>query len=227
VTSRFRLLTGLIGALLIGCGSGEPPSRADTHTAPPPARVLAADFADSVEFSDETIGAFYLHRVSVRSEHSTDTLAGVVTLRRPIIVGDSVVYGLIYDGVEVVAGFAYRPGTGVERFTWPETPIFGSTPTFAPDARHVAYAANDSMGVHPVVLSWPDRAIVLRGPSVYPLETDAGLDREAWTGPDSVEIQVDLTIHDDMKFRTLRYRADVSHRTAVSDTIMKNGALQP
>jgi hypothetical protein len=180
---------------------------------------------DSVAFQDDMRGVVYLRRVAVRTDRSTDTLRGIVTLQRPVVVGDSIVYGLIYDGVDVVAGgFRYQPGDGVERLAWPETPIFNTTPTFAPDARHVAYVAGDSEGVHPVILSWPQRAIVLRGPTVQPLQTDAGVDSEVWTGPDTVEIQVDLAIHGQAEFRTLRYRANVPRRAAVTDTIAKPNA---
>jgi hypothetical protein len=152
-------------------------------------------------------------------------LRGIVTLQRPVVVGDSVVYGLIYEGADaVVAGFRYQPAGGVERLAWPETPIFNTTPTFAPDARHIAYVARDSQGVHPVILSWPERAIVFRGPTVQPLQTDAGVDSEVWTGPDTVEIQVDLAMHGAAAFRTLRYRANVTRRAAVADTIAKPNA---
>jgi hypothetical protein len=174
-----------------------------------------------VAIQDDVIGTIYLHRVAVRTDRSTDTLRGVVTAQRPIVVGDSVVYGLIYDGVKAVAGFRYYAGGSVEQLPWPRTPVFNTTPSWSPDTRHVAYVAVDSLGVYPLILSWPERAIVLRGPTVSPLETDDVVDSEVWNGPDSVEIEVQLAIKGQPERRVLRYRADVARRTAISDTAIR------
>ena len=215
-TSSF-IVAGVL--LAVAC---EPAKRSD-HSYARPARVTAVDWVDSVAIHDDLNGVVYLRRVAVRTDRSTDTLRGVVTLQRPIVVGDSVVYGFIYDGIDVVAaGFRYQPGDGVERLAWPEAPIFNTAPAFAPDARHVAYVARDSQGVHPVVLSWPARAIVLRGPIVHPLQTDAGIDDEVWTGPDTVEIEIALALEGQQpERRILRYRADVARRIAISDTVIR------
>jgi hypothetical protein len=91
-----------IGAPLVAalaCGRADRSGQSDTLPARP-IRILAADLAASVAVEDDVSGTLYLHRVAVRTDRSTDTLRGVVTAQRPFLVGDSVVYGLMYDAYE-------------------------------------------------------------------------------------------------------------------------------
>ena len=173
--------------VMLGACTSEPPARA-TDT-------IRVELADSVRFENELIGVGYLRRVAVHTGAGVDTIDGVVTDQQPVIVGDSVVYGLVYDQQAVTAGFAYDVRTQTaQRLTLPHQLFPYSEPGLSPDGRHLAYLAMDSSGRgYGAVAAWPSGEVVYRGQPVKMLETDAGVDAVQWLDANRFEIRIDLS----------------------------------
>lgn len=204
----------------LGCGADARNTAGERlGTAPP--RVLSAVLADTVWYQDDLLGSAFLQRIVVRADGFTDTLAGVLSLQNPLIAGDSAVFGVGYDQGYPTDGFLYVARTRqLQRLPFPEPLLPGTVPTFALDARHLAYVAADSQGfAHPVVLSWPERHVVLRGPTVSLLETDAGVDVVRWVDHERVEVQIDLSMGESVSARTMVWSGNVRTRDGSTDTI--------
>ena len=116
-----------------------------------------------------------------------------MTDQQPVVVGDSVVYGLVYDQQAVTAAFAYDVRTRtVRRLTLPHQLFPYSAPRFSPGGSHLAYLAMDSSGQgYGAIAAWPSGRVVYRGPPVRMLETDAGVDAARWEDPERFEIRID------------------------------------
>ena len=217
--TRSCVLPALAVALLLACGGDRNGVESSRGT---PARdvgpITRVVLADSVLYSNELVGdSAVLRRVAVRVGGRADTLSDVLTAKEPLLVGDSVVYGFLYHENEVVAGFSYRPGRGVERLPFPRELQSTAIPELAPDGRHLAYLVADSGGyAHPEVVAWPSGELVLRGPSVRMLETDAGVDEVNWVSPTELEFLVRLS---HAVGGTMRLRADLQRGTTNVDTI--------
>lgn len=180
-------------AALAGCGPGDAPP---PPPPPPPAATPAVTVAlvDSVPFENALTDGV-LHRVAVRTAAGVDTLPGVLTAAMPVVVGDSVVYGLRREEDRHVGLFAFDARTRRTRpLPAPPDWVAFAVPRLAPDGRHLAYLAQDSAGRgHGTVVSVPDGARVYRGPAATMLETDAGVDAIDWPAADRFEIRIDLT----------------------------------
>jgi hypothetical protein len=156
---------------------------------------VRVQLADSVRFENELIGVGYLRRVAVRTEAGIDTLANIVTDQQPVVAGDSVVYGLIYDQQAVTAGFAYdaRAST-VRRLTLPSELFPYAAPKLSPDGRHLAYLAMDTAGRgYGAIAAWPSGGVIYRGQPVRMLETDASIDPASWLDANRFEIRIELS----------------------------------
>ena len=171
--------------VLLGACSNEPPARSNNG--------VRARLADSVRFENELIGVGYLRRVAVETGAGVDTIEGVVTDQRPVVVADSVVYGFVYDQQAVTAGFSYDVTTKtLRRLTLPHQLFPFSTPRLSPDGRHLAYLALDSSGRgYAAVAAWPSGEVVYRGQPVRMLETDAVVDAATWHDAARFEIRIE------------------------------------
>ena len=180
-----RIRWKLAGLPLAACTS-EPPARTD---------VVRVELADSVRFENELIGVGYLRRVAVHSAAGVDTIAGVVTNQQPVVVGDSIVYGFLYDQQAVTAGFAYDVRTQTtRRLTLPHQLFPYSEPRLSPDGSHLAYLAMDSSGRgYGAIAAWPSGQVVYRGQPVKMLETDAGVDAVRWQDSGRFEIRIEMS----------------------------------
>lgn len=178
------LLLGL--ALLPACDPDQGARGGDT---------VEARLVDSVRFENELIGVGYLRRVAVRTAAGVDTLEGVATDQEPVIVGDSVVYGLLYHQQSITGAFAYDVDTRtVRRLTLPEQLFAFSVPRFAPDGRHVAYLAMDTAGLgSAAVAEWPSARVIYRGPPARLLETDVPVDAVRWANARQFEITIEMS----------------------------------
>jgi hypothetical protein len=167
-------------------------------TSEPAARIgegVRVELVDSVRFENELIGVGYLRRVAVHTGASVDTIDGIVTDQQPVIVGDSVVYGLVYDQQAVTAGFAYDVRTQtVQRLTLPAQLFPFSQPRLSPDGSHLAYLAMDSSGRgYGAAARWPSARVIYRGQPVKMLETDVGVDAIHWLDTNRFEIHIDMS----------------------------------
>jgi hypothetical protein len=169
------------------CARGEPPEPAATE--------LAAVLVDSVPYANELADG-WLQRVRVTAGDRVDTLDGVLTRSPPVVVGDSAVVGLLAEENQVTGVFVYHAATGaVRRIPAPADWIPFAHPKLAPDGAHVAYLAQDRRDTtglgYGVVAAVPSMRVVLRGPGVRMLETDAGVDTIEWLDADRFEMRID------------------------------------
>ena len=173
--------------------------------------VQEVALVDSVPYSNALVGNAWLRRVAVRTtDGNVDTLAGVLTDQRPVVAGDSMVFGFLYDEDRVDGAFEYHSRNGsLQRRELPADLYEYSTPRFSPDGRWLAYMARDSAGLgFAVVARWPEGTPVHIGPKARLLETDAGVDRIEWRGPQIFEILIDLSMADSGGVQRVRGTVD-------------------
>jgi hypothetical protein len=177
----------MLAIVLLGACTSDPPPRSSGG--------IRVELADSVTFENELIGVGYLRRVAVHTAAGVDTLDGIVTHQRPVAVGDSVVYGLVYDQQAVTAGFAYDVRTQtVRHLTLPAQLFPYGEPRLSPDGRHLAYLAMDGSGRgYGAIAAWPSGRVVYRGQAVTMLETDAGVDAVTWHDAHRFEVRIDMS----------------------------------
>lgn len=162
-------------------------------TRPSPATgPLQVRLGDSVAFESDIDGGI-LRRVRVVAPDGTaTTISGVLVDDLPVIVGDSLVYGLETDSTDgdAVGVFAYDLRTRqVYRLARPADWLLWQRPRLAPDGQHVAYLAqrpSDSGRGYLAVVTVPSMAIVYRAPAVALLETDTQVAFINWIGPQMV-----------------------------------------
>jgi hypothetical protein len=176
-----------LAVVILGACSREPPAQTDDG--------VRAGLADSVRFENELIGVGYLRRVAVDTGAGADTIDGILTNQQPVVVGDSVVYGIVYDEQAVTAGFAYDvKARTTRRLTLPDQLFPYGEPRLSRDGRHLAYVAIDRSGRgYGAIAAWPSARVVYRGPAVRMLETDAGVDAVTWHDANRFEIRVDMS----------------------------------
>lgn len=174
----------VIAVLLLAC------ARNDTDAV----TNVRVELVDSVRYENELIGVDYLRRVAVHRDGRVDTLANVLTSQEPVVAGDSMVYGLLYDQQTVDGAFAFDVRTGAtERLTLPPELLRIGVPRLAPDGQHLAYAAQDSATGegYAAIARWPSGDVIYRSPKVRLLETDAGVDVVTWKDARRFEVRLD------------------------------------
>ncbi len=208
--------------IAIGTGSAACGAAACGGAGARDAVVQEVALVDSVPFHNELIGDAWLRRVAVRTAAGVDTLDGVLTDQRPVVAGDTLVLGLIYDQDRVAGAFEYAARDGALRLLdLPEGLYEYSTPRLSPDGRHLAFMARDSAGLgYAVVVSWPDGRVVYEGPKARLLESDGGVDRVSWRGADAFEVLIELSLA--YSLATQRVRGTVGGSVTV-DTLTGSG----
>ena len=187
MTHRFRD-AGLLGLLLAAAACGPPPT-----PGPVPAPAPRVQLVDSVAWEDEADEGV-LWRVEIRDGARVDTIPGVLTADRPLLLGGARLLGFA-AGDSGITAFEYDLGTRtVKRDSLPRDlhPFF-SAPAFSPDGRHIAYVVvpGDETG-YAVSRTWPGLELVWRSAAVRVPATDAaGGNQVRWLSPDTAEVVVE------------------------------------
>lgn len=197
------------GCAAFGAGAAERPNRA----------IREVTLVDSVHW-ETGLEEGLLYRIAVHYAAETDTLPGILTPHRPVVLGASVIYGLDYrDGV-AVRGFRYDAASrAVQFYPLPDDMAGWTAHALSPDARHLAYIARDSAGLlSAVIRAWPTGRTVYRSGWVAGYPSDVDYNSARWIAPGSYEIRIRLG--DDVSTeRYLRVRGSVHAEGAVADTI--------
>jgi hypothetical protein len=190
---RTRALILFIGALAVivsgACASGD--DRAATRI-----QVIDSAYAQSWEPMEDT-GTVY--RIAVVSRLGTDTVRNVVP-PAPIIVGDSLVIGLVQLSEDSSTPerqiFRLRLGQHrVETSPLPEDvwPSYQDV-LVSPDGRFLAYVGEDTTPANPgtygIVRDLRTGSIVVKGPGGGGCDCDDDYNHARWFAPDSFEIAV-------------------------------------
>ena len=219
----------VVGVLLVACQRSNGPQdqrssqsdATDTSDSTTRRQQPHAVLVDSVRYENDLTEG-YLCRVAVYTARGVDTLHGVLTTQEPIVVGDSMIYGIAQEEHLISDGYAYDARTGtLQRLALPADLARLAFPALSPDGQHLAYLAVDSAGFgYATIAAWPSRRIIYRGPAADLLETDAGVDFISWQDAHTFDIRLDLTVRLDR--RTQRVRGDVEHLDGVQiDTIAR------
>ncbi len=195
--------------LIAACGPGERATRpSPTSAAALPAGATSAPdghgqarartavrLVDSARTGDELgMDDVVSYRVEVAAAGRRDTLAGVRVQRAPVSAPDGAVHGVAVGPEGQAAGtFRYDPAN--RRLTRTPAPAdaspFFSELTLSPDARHIAYVAQESglvVRLWGVVRAWPDGRVVARAEPAPGYPSDVNYSRVRWTGPDTYEV---------------------------------------
>ena len=171
---RWLLLTALV---LCACRG----DARETTVHAPDRRVREVALGDSVPYRNELRDGV-LYRVIVATSDGTDTVPGVLTAQLPVRSGDTSVVGFRYEQDRVLGTFRYTPASRTVRTdSLPGDLLTYSTPRFAPSGRRLAYIGRDSAGRgYGVVVAWPARRVLHRGPPVVLLAGDGILEGIEW-----------------------------------------------
>lgn len=195
--------------MLAACGPGKPsPRPAPPRAAVPPAATapaanarrtgeagVAVRLVDSARTGDELgMEEVVSYRVEVTAAGRRDTLPGVRVQRVPVSAPDGVVHGVaVGPEGQAVGTFRYDPAT--RQLTRAPAPAdaspFFSELALSPDARHVAYVAQESEPVVRLwgaVRSWPDGRVVARATPAPGYPSDVNYSKVRWVGPDTYEV---------------------------------------
>lgn len=182
-----RVVFAFLAGLAAGACTVVPPDLAE-------GRYTAA-LVDSIRW--ETLDAqATLWRVEVRSDSAVDTIPGVLTDRRVVVVPLSGVEGFAFDTLRggITHGFRYDPSKRrVTKIVIAEDlaePM--AEPELSPDGRHVAYVAYRGTTARAVVRLFPRGRIVASGPEISVPAGDYAANDAGWTSPDSFTVFVDL-----------------------------------
>lgn len=148
---------------------------------------------------DATEDSGLVYRLEISSRSGIDTIADVIT-PFPVIVGDSLVVGLIQVSEDSSAPqrkvFRFRPGMHPleRRPVPPDVWAFLHDFVISPDGRYAAYVAEDplpgDLGTFAVVRDLVTGEVVARGPSGGGCDCDVDANYARWIPPDSFEIAV-------------------------------------
>jgi hypothetical protein len=201
------LLLLAAAGLIAACGPGERATRpapasavalpAGATSAPDGRGRAGADvrLVDSARTGDELgMEDVVSYRVEVAAAGRRDTLAGVRVRRAPASAPDGAVHGVAVGPEGQAAGtFRYDPAD--RRLTRTPAPAdaspFFSELTLSPDARHIAYVAQESgpvVRLWGVVRAWPDGRVVARAEPAPGYPSDVNYSQVRWTGPDTYEV---------------------------------------
>jgi len=140
-----------------------------------------------------------VYRIAVYSPRGADTIRNVIP-PAPIIIGDSVVMGLVqfFEDSSTPQRQIFRLRLGdhrVETSPLPEDVWAAYQDVLiSPDGRYIAYVAEDTTPVNPgtygLVRDLKTGLVVLRGPGGGGCDCDEDLNHARWFPPDSFEIAV-------------------------------------
>ena len=178
-------------ALALAACRGDDDARPGTTIA-----LIDSTFAPSWDATEDS-GLVY--RLEVASRTGVDTIADVIT-PFPVVVGDSLVVGLIQVSEDSSAPqrkvFRFRPGMQPleRRSVPPDVWAFFHDFVISPDGKYAAYVAEDplpgDLGTFAVVRDLVTGEIVARGPSGGGCDCDVDTNYARWIPPDSFEIAV-------------------------------------
>lgn len=231
-----RSLAVALTAVMVACGGAETTEEqsAPPDTAPePPAREepsawegdgLQIRLVDSIPWSTELASGVY-RRVAVRYDGIVDTLDEVAVENRPVVVGDSVVFGFDRSGGDVERGFRWAPGSEVTTVELPDNFLGFTAFGLAPDAAHLAYAGEapknpgGEIRLKAVVRRWPDKRIVWESQAVGGYPSGGKNSTVEWLSADSVEIRIRLDDLETPGGRWLRSTGSPSTGSFAADTV--------
>jgi hypothetical protein len=183
------LIAGSVVILIGACGNDE--DQASTHI-----RVIDSTYTQSWHLMEDT-GTVY--RIEVVSPLGADTIRNVIP-PAPIIVGDSLVIGLLQlsEDSSTPQRQIFRLRLGQHRIE--TSPIPGDVWAFyqdvliSPNGRYLAYVGEDTTTANPgtygIVRDLTTRALVIKGPSGGGCDCDEDFNHARWLAPDSFEIAV-------------------------------------
>ena len=182
-----RLALALAAGAAAGACTVVPPDLAQ-------GRYTAA-LVDSFTWKTEDAQAT-LWRVEVRSDSAVDTIPGVLTDRRVVVVPLSGVEGFAFDTARarITHGFRYDPSRRRVTEIVIARDLAGPTaePDLSPDGRYVAYVGRRGTMDRAVVRLFPRGRIVASGPEIAVPPGDYAVNGAAWTSPDSFTVYIDL-----------------------------------
>lgn len=231
-----RSIAVALTAVLVACGGAETtdeeaglPDTGLESPSPeePPAwegGALQIRLVDSIPWSTELASGIY-RRVAVRYDGVVDTLADVAVESRPVVVGDSVVFGFDRSGGDVERGFQWAPGSEVATVDLPDDFLGFTAFGLAPDAAHLAYAgeALDAPGeeirLKAIVRDWPGKETVWESHPVAGYPAGGKNSTVEWLSADSVEIRIRLDDLDPPGGSWLRATGSPSTDSFAADTV--------
>lgn len=223
-----RLRVSMVLALVVACGGGGPEPgepAGDRPESPDPvdrARGSIREVAliESIPWESE-LAAGVMRRVEVRFDDRVDTIPGIATTRRPVVVGDSIVHGFESEEGEVVRAFRYRPGTGeLETVRLPEDFLSFVAFELAPDASHLAYVGRAPDGrLRAVVRTWPGKEVVHESRPVAGYPSGGRNSAVQWTERDGVEIAIRLDDLETPGGKWFRVRGSPAIGSMEADTV--------
>lgn len=203
-----RSIAVALTALVSACGNGEEAREeaASPDAAPEPRPVEASAWmgdgvqirlVDSIPWETALASGIY-HRVAVRRDGVVDTLPGVEVESRPVVVGDSVVYGFDWSSGEVERGFRWTAGSGTTTLELPDDFLGFTAFGLAPDAAHLVYvgeaeeAPSGEIRLKAVVRGWPEGEVVWESHRVAGYPSGGKNSAVDWLSADSVEVRIRL-----------------------------------
>jgi hypothetical protein len=190
---------------------------ANSSTTPPDGARLSVRLVNSLPYTNELDNGI-LHYLEIRRGKSVDTIRQIRTNLRPVISGDTAIYGFLYDSLGTMTHvFSYRVASEILD-SLPLPPDFQpgvSIPSLAPDAHHVAYVVFDSTA-RGVVRRWPDLAMVLETPTVQHMYGDALTGVAGWSDARTFEIHI---VPNAVPMRWVRFRGSLDTQRFAVDTV--------
>jgi hypothetical protein len=165
-------------------------------------RVVDSTFTQSWQPMEDT-GVVY--RIEVSSPLGTDTIRNVIP-PAPIVVGDSVVVGLVQlsEDSSTPRRNVFRLRIGQHRVetsplpddVWPSY----QDVLISPNGRYISYVGEDTtptnLGTYGMVRDLATREVVVKGPGGGGCDCDEDFNHARWFAPDSFEIAVAHTSND-------------------------------
>lgn len=233
---KTTIVTALLSAALLwaqqGCGSRDarPATPKDDVGAIAPAsareseegRVSLIDSTRRGDPDDETGFGWVDYGVAVASTGVVDTIPGIRVIERPVLVGDTAVWGWTVENGRPEEGFAYDVRSKrLRRHALPRDLFAGVDVALSPDARHLAYIARtfDTLFAATIV-AWPSGARVARAPWALGYPGDAHYSSVEWC--DSKRFASAFRIESGT---WVRFRGSVSNAATQADTVSQRTGL--
>lgn len=231
-----RSMAVLLTALLFACGGGEEAAEeaapADTGSELPADREdrsweggeLQVRLVDSIPWATELASGTY-RRVAFRRDGTVDTLPDVEVERRPVVVGDSAIYGFDWSAGAVERAFRWTAETGLVTLELPDDFLGFTAFALAPDAAHLAYAGEAEEGpegeirLKAVVRDWPSGETVWESDRVAGYPSGGKNSTVEWPSADSVEVRIRLDDLETLGGSWLRAVGSPSTGAFTADTV--------
>lgn len=148
-----------------------------------------------------------------------DTLARLLTIEPPLLVGDSLLLGLSHDTLGALLGiFRYnRRDRSIRSDPLPADFNPVSDLKLSPDGQHLAYVRFDTSGAVGVVRKWPSGEVVATTPALQVPPGDVLRGAATWTSPVDFELLIDPFEMDGSRW--VRYRGRLGTPTLTVDTL--------